>query len=121
MIIVGEDTKLFLKGKTVLTNYLTVIDEDCCKVGIDANSVVLTEINVPDEEIVSCICFYMSNFPKDFNQQILLEIFKDHADLLEEVCTFVNVAVCPQEEIEVLIEDSDMSLRVDLFSRLAGL
>ena len=120
MLIIGTDTKNYLNTRVELSQYLTELDRDLSEIGLNDNYTVLTELNVSGEELINVMCFYIVSFPKKFNQQLLLDILEDHADMLVNVCTHAITLFCDEDSVLELIDNPSVENRSKLLEKLIG-
>lgn len=116
MKIIGTDTEEFLNENNLL-KYLTVIDADFSEAGVNKNYVVLTHLEMPDNETILCVCFYFTKIPKGFTTDAGAKIIADHAEMLLDLNVFIHFATWGESELEDLNENPTKEARSKIFER----
>jgi hypothetical protein len=114
--IIGTDTEEFLRENNLL-KYLKVIDADFSELGVNKNYVVLTHLEIPDNETVLCVCFYFTRIPKTFTSDDGAKIISDHADMLQDLSVFVHFAIWNESNLEELNVNPTKEARSEVFER----
>lgn len=118
MIVIGNDTKAYLNDRKHLKGYIDAVEKDLVLKGITDNYVTLTELKVADIETLNIVCIYLTKFPNKFNDQTLIDILEDHADLLVKVGTHAITLVCSEDDIVELVNNPTQEIRSNLLEKL---